>query len=253
MKQNQSNRSRGSFIESLESRTHLSAAAPRELTMTTLKVSAGQLGQAITFDATVRTNAKFGAPTGTVDILDHGTVVQTLTLAPTTSANPHLAASTASFTFPPGAGNTDYYVGAHAVTAQFNSTGAWVNSKGAAVFAVKQPRYVRQADGLKIATVVAGSGPAIQAGQMANVLYTGYLASNGLIFDYSAVHQTTFGFVAGSNGAIQGFSEGVVGMQVGETRALSIPYQLGYGINGNPPTIPAKANLVFLVTLESIS
>jgi hypothetical protein len=254
MKQKHSKRVGSSLIESLETRTHLSASTPRELTVTSLKVHAGQLGQAITFDATVRTNAKFGAPTGTVDLVDHGTVIQTLTLAPGTSANPHVAISEASFTMPAGAGNPDYYVGAHAVRAQFNSTGAWVNSKGAAVFAVKQPHYVRQADGLKIATVGDGSGDAIQAGQKGVVLYTGYLASNGQIFDYSAAHGSAgaFSLHAGGNEAIPGFSDAITGMQVGQTIAVYIPSALGYGNQPNGP-IPANSNLVFLITLESIS
>lgn len=38
MQQKQSKCRRGPFIESLESRTHLSAAAPRELTTTTLNI-----------------------------------------------------------------------------------------------------------------------------------------------------------------------------------------------------------------------
>ncbi|HEY2587422.1 MAG TPA: FKBP-type peptidyl-prolyl cis-trans isomerase [Tepidisphaeraceae bacterium] len=243
------------MIESLENRTHLSATTPRELTTTALKVTAGQLGQAITFDVTVRTNAKFGSPTGTVDLVDHGTVIQTLTLAPTTSANPRLAASSATITMPAGAGNPDYYVGAHAVRAQFNSTGAWVNSKGAAVFAVKQPKYVRQADGVKIATVEAGSGPTISAGQSATMMYTGYLASNGKIFDYSGAHSPdtfTFTVEASPEQVIPGFDQAVVGMQVGETRAVYVPSALGYGKEANG-SIPANSNLVFLITLESIS
>lgn len=254
MKQKRSNRRGSSHIESLESRTLLSAGTPRELTTTVLKVHAGQLGQAITFDVTVRTNAKFGAPAGTVDLVDHGTVIQTLTLAPTTSTNPRLAASEATITMSGGAGNPDYYVGLHAVRAQFNSSGAWVNSKGAAVFAVKQPHYVRQADGVKIATVEAGSGPALQAGDVGTVLYTGYFASNGKIFDDSSAHGSAGAFQlhAGGTDAIAGFSEAVVGMTAGETRAVYIPSALGYGINGSPPAIPPNANLVFLITLVSI-
>jgi hypothetical protein len=257
MKQTRSPRRAGSFIEPLESRMHLSATTPRELTSTVLKVIPGQLGQPIEFEVTVRTNAKFGTPTGTVDLVDHGNVIQTMTLVPGTSPNAHVAVSVAGVTMPGGAGPQDYYVGAHAVVASFTGSNGFLNSKGARVFVVRQPRYVRQADGLRIATVNAGSGATIQAGQTATMMYTGYLAANGKIFDYSDAHAPgTFSFTveASPEQVITGFDEGVVGMQVGETRALYIPYKLGYGINGTQDgSIPRRANLVFLVTLVSIA
>ena len=92
--------------EALEGRLLLSGIAPalrisrqssaevaarglaKDTTKTLLAVSAGTLGQPITFTVTVRTSAAAGSPEGTVNIVDHGAVIQTLTLSPTTSTNP---------------------------------------------------------------------------------------------------------------------------------------------------------------------
>lgn len=48
---------------------------------------------------------------------------------------------------------------------------------------------------------------------------------------------------------IPGLDGGVVGMQVGETRAIYVPYRLAHAAG---PTVPPRANLVYLVTLDSI-
>ena len=78
-------------------------AAKKAATETTLAVSAGTLGQPITFTVTVRAAAAAGSPEGTVNIIDHGKVIQTLTLSPTTSTNARYAFSEATFTLTPTA------------------------------------------------------------------------------------------------------------------------------------------------------
>jgi FKBP-type peptidyl-prolyl cis-trans isomerase len=53
-------------------------------------------------------------------------------------------------------------------------------------------------------------------------------------------------------GVIPGFSEGILGMKEGGKRTLYIPWALGYGIDGNPPVIPPRADLVFDVELIEV-
>ncbi len=99
----------------------------------------------------------------------------------------------------------------------------------------------------------AGSGAEIQSGQTANVLYTGYLAKNGHIFDDSINDGgTPISFTLGAGRVIPGFDEGTVGMQVGESRIVLIPPAEGYGRTPSG-TIPANSTLIFVLTLESIS
>ena len=77
-------------------------------TTTKLEVNAGTLGQPITFTAIVRAAARAGSPQGTVNIIDHGVVIQTLPLSPTTSTSARYAFSEATYTLreSPGAGTT---------------------------------------------------------------------------------------------------------------------------------------------------
>jgi peptidylprolyl isomerase len=232
----------------------VSAALVRKAaTKTTLAVSAGTLNQPITFSVMVRAAAAAGSPAGTVNILNHGQVIESITLSPTTSTNPKYAFSegTATLTFQPG--GSAPFIGRHPVSAKFIPTGAFLKSGAAKVFAVSKPAYTISGD-VGIETIAAGSGPAIQVGQMANVLYTGYLAKNGRIFDDSINDGgTPFNFTIGAGQVIPGFDEGALGMQVGETRIVLIPPAAGYGRTGSPPAIPGNATLIFVLTLESIT
>ncbi len=188
-----------------------------------------------------------------MDIIDHGNVIQTLTVSPTTSPSARYAFSAATYTLAAQPGGSAYYFGRHPVTAEFIPGGSFSKSIGRATFTVHEPAYTTLAGGAEIATIANGSGPEIQPGQTANVLYSGYLARNGHLFDDSLDHGgTPLSFTVGAGEVVLGFDEGTVGMQVGETRIIKIPPAEGYGAMANGP-IPANSTLIFVLTLESIS
>jgi FKBP-type peptidyl-prolyl cis-trans isomerase len=223
-------------------------------TVTTLKVSAGTLAQPVNFNVTVRAPAAAGSPTGTVDILDMNGLIQTLTLVPTNSTKTGYAYSVANYTMTPEPGGKAYYFGGHPVGAQFNpGSSNYVTSRAINTILVKRPNYVTLFDGVKYATVAQGSGPAIIPGQSASVFYTGYFALTGAIFDDSVNDGgSPFSFTISAGQVIPGFSEGTIGMQVGETRLILIPPAEGYGAKGQG-SIPPNTTLLFVVTLEGIS
>ncbi len=97
-----------------------------------------------------------------------------------------------------------------------------------------------------------GTGAAVQPGATVTVDYTGAVASTGIIFQSSKDSGQPVTFPLSQ--VIAGWSQGIPGMKVGGTRRLLIPAALAYG--ANPPAnsgIPANADLVFDVTLHSIS
>jgi peptidylprolyl isomerase len=79
------------------------------------------------------------------------------------------------------------------------------------------------------------------------VNYTGHLV-DGTQFDTS-VGKDPFNFAPDQHRVIPGWYTGLDGMRIGGKRRLYIPYELAYGPNGRPPTIPAKADLIFDVEL----
>jgi FKBP-type peptidyl-prolyl cis-trans isomerase len=111
---------------------------------------------------------------------------------------------------------------------------------------------------LKITELKPGTGPAIKAGQTAVVHYTGWLYvedapdHKGKKFDSSVDRNDPFSFPVGGGQVIQGWDQGVAGMQAGGKRELVIPAELGYGSRGAGGVIPPNATLLFDVELLSI-
>ena len=103
------------------------------------------------------------------------------------------------------------------------------------------------ASGLQYLDFETGSGGEAQPGQTVSVHYTGWLV-DGTKFDSSVDRGVPFDFPLGTGSVIQGWDEGVSGMQVGGTRLLVIPAALGYGDFDNGP-IPGGSTLVFQVEL----
>ena len=115
--------------------------------------------------------------------------------------------------------------------------------------------------GLKVWDVKAGDGEEVKKDARVTIHYTGWF-TDGKIFD------TTRKELAdrlpkdrSPSGApitfpldrlIKGWQEGLPGAKVGGVRRLYIPYQLGYGEAGAPPTIPPKSDLVFEIEVVKV-
>ena len=111
---------------------------------------------------------------------------------------------------------------------------------------------------LQIDDTTVGSGATAQAGNRVTVHYTGWLYdptkdnSRGKKFDSSKDRGDPFKFELGAGSVIRGWDEGVQGMQVGGTRLLRIPPEMGYGARGAGGAIPPNATLVFEVELLGV-
>lgn len=110
---------------------------------------------------------------------------------------------------------------------------------------------VTTASGLKYIDEVVGTGASPKTGQTVTVHYTGTL-ENGKKFDSSLDRGQPYTFRLGVNPVIQGWVEGLSTMKAGGKRKLIIPPSLGYGAEGNGPTIPPNATLLFDIELLSV-
>lgn len=114
-----------------------------------------------------------------------------------------------------------------------------------------EAKTVTTPSGLQYIDITSGTGAAAQAGQTANVNYTGWLL-NGTKFDSSLDRGQPFSFPLGGGQVIKGWDEGVVNMHVGGKRRLIVPPDLAYGNKGAGGVIPACSTLVFDVDLLGV-
>ncbi|GLB37533.1 putative peptidylprolyl isomerase [Lyophyllum shimeji] len=105
------------------------------------------------------------------------------------------------------------------------------------------------AGGIKIYDAKIGTGPMAKKGNTVRMRYIGKL-TNGKVFDKNTKGKP-FTFHLGKGEVIKGWDEGIVGMQVGGERRLTIPPAMAYGKNGTDG-IPKNATLIFEVKLMEI-
>lgn len=104
---------------------------------------------------------------------------------------------------------------------------------------------------LLIEDLVVGSGETAESGMQITVHYTGWL-TNGTKFDSSLDRNDPFVFGLGLGQVIPGWDQGIVGMQVGGQRKLTIAAELAYGPIGAGSVIPPDATLIFEVELLAV-
>jgi hypothetical protein len=250
------------FIESLENRTFLSAGpvaaavkvkAPATTTTVTASKHAAPLGLSVTLTVTVKSNQPHVVPSGIVELFANGRPIGGLDGVLTLALN---AKGKATYAFAPG--NIALPLGKYQLSAEYlgNGSSQPASTSRATSVAVSGLRFQTLSDGLEGAIVKFGHGKSLAVGDVAEVVYTGFLASTSALFDYSSAHagqapDLVFQVEANPEQVVPGFDQGVIGMQVGETRVLLIPADLGYGsvVHGD---IPANSDLVFLITLTAI-
>jgi len=94
-------------------------------------------------------------------------------------------------------------------------------------------------------------GTKAESGHTLLVHYVGTL-TDGTKFDSSRDRRDFFTFKLGDGNVIKGWDVGLIGMQDGEIRKLTVPSHLAYGEKGVPNLIPPNATLIFEIELLEI-
>jgi FKBP-type peptidyl-prolyl cis-trans isomerase FkpA len=107
-----------------------------------------------------------------------------------------------------------------------------------------------------ITDLVAGTGTEAASGKVLTVYYTGWIydaskaEQKGPIFS-STLGTSSYSFTLGAGTVIQGWEEGLVGMQVGGRRRLVVPPSMAYG-DTRSSSIPPNCTLLFEIDLLDV-
>ena len=118
--------------------------------------------------------------------------------------------------------------------------------------AVDLDEMVRQQSGLYTQVLADGAGPRALPGDSMWVHYRVWLP-NGRLLDGSLDRDPPepIAMQLGMTPFIEGWTEGVTGMRVGERRRLIVPHELAYGPAGTPG-VPPYSPLLYEVVLVSL-
>lgn len=112
------------------------------------------------------------------------------------------------------------------------------------------PGAKRTATSLRYLVLKEGDtkGPSPTSGMMVATLYKGMLL-DGTVFDQTQDAKAPFRTRIGRENLIAAWEEALQKMHRGDKWLLIVPYELGYGTRGKPPSIPSRATLVFELEL----
>ena len=104
---------------------------------------------------------------------------------------------------------------------------------------------------VKLAIVKNTNGVTADYDEFAFVHYYGFFP-NGESFDNSYKVGKPFSMRVGRGGVIRGWDIAIPDIPEGATAILDIPYQMAYGKEGKPGSIPPVSDLIFWVKIERV-
>jgi len=106
--------------------------------------------------------------------------------------------------------------------------------------------------GLRIQDLQLGQGVAAVPGQVATIHFSGWIDEKGVrgreVFNSRNQGQPV-SFVIGTDGVMEGWNEGVIGMRPGGKRMLLVPPSMAWGERNIEGVVPANTAMMFRIEL----
>lgn len=122
--------------------------------------------------------------------------------------------------------------------------------------AVSDEGFRSAAGGVRIKDLVSGEGPEAATGMVATIHFTGWLDERGVrgreVFN-TRQRGEPVSFVIGTDGVMQGWNVGVLGMKPGGQRLLLVPPGMAWAGREPEGVVPPEAAMMFRIELVGLS
>ena len=105
---------------------------------------------------------------------------------------------------------------------------------------------------LAVTPITAGTGASAAVGDTVEVHYLGFTSVDGVVFDNSYDRGEPFPVTIGTTSVIEGWTQGLVGLQAGGRYQIDIPVDMAYGPDAAAQGRPA-GDLSFIVDIMSVT
>ena len=105
---------------------------------------------------------------------------------------------------------------------------------------------------LTVTPITEGTGASAAVGDTVEVHYLGFTSVDGVVFDNSYDRGEPFPVTIGTTSVIQGWTQGLVGLQAGGRYQIDIPVDLAYGPDAAAQGRPV-GDLSFIVDIMSVT
>jgi hypothetical protein len=109
----------------------------------------------------------------------------------------------------------------------------------------------KRASGLVYETLKQGTGPRAKSGDTVTIHCIASIENDKPFFSTREANRPVT-FELGDGRLIQGWNEGIAGMEIGERRKLTVPPNLAYGALGRLPVIPPNGTLTLDVEVLAL-
>lgn len=121
--------------------------------------------------------------------------------------------------------------------------------------ALAEEGFREAAGGLRIKDLQVGQGEGAVAGQVATIHFIGWIDEQGVrgreLYN-SRTQGKAVSFVIGTDGVMQAWNEGVLGMKPGGKRMLLAPPGMAYGKRSVEGVVPENASLMLRIELLNL-
>ena len=123
------------------------------------------------------------------------------------------------------------------------------------VTAIAAENFLTAGKGVRYRDLVQGTGDRAETGDVATIHFTSWLddrGGQGREIYATRGRRAPVSFVIGTDKVMQGWNEGIIGMQAGGRRLVNVPAESAFGARGVQNVVPPNTGMIFVIELLAL-